>query len=141
MVLIRMYSGHHGQVTWEIMGSIWGIVMLREYTQNGHIEKILMEMDWSPPIYGEFLWIFGHWNTYGTYVHQTQFQRDQFLIHLASESVMICVAPENLLTSNTWLRKDGSPPKTKGDEVQLSKIACHIINIHGIYIIQKSYNQ
>jgi hypothetical protein len=40
-----MYSGHHGQVTWEIMGSIWGIVMLRENTQNGHIEKILMEMD------------------------------------------------------------------------------------------------
>jgi hypothetical protein len=40
------------------------------------------------------------------------------------------------LASKGWISSE-----KKGDEVQLSKIACHIINIHGIYIIQKSYNQ
>ena len=40
----------------------------------------------------EFL-AMAHMDTYGTYVHQTQVQKESiFLIHLASESVTICVA-------------------------------------------------
>ena len=113
-------------------------------TRRTGFEKILMEMDWSPKMenFSEFLAMapMDTYGTYGTYVHQTQFQKGSLFYSLGLW-IRNDLCSENLLTSNTWLRKDGSPPRKKrGRSATIKDSVPHNKHTWCIYIIKKSYN-